>query len=529
MTPCQISGRISPRLIREPTVTKPENSASDAALPSDASPKKAASAAETVPNRPVEAGAAAASATASSGSVTVADSLLVGTPSDPSLQPAKRKAMTETSPSSVPPTTQPSAAKPADPVKTEPAKIIETKVVEVRKAGFFPMLLGGVVAAGLGAGGAYYAIPHLPAAWQPVAPVDAQAQIDAARAAAVEAARTEIAGARSQLLSDANAAAVTTAREAAQKLLDEQPVRPDAGAGDLGATVADMQAALAAQADRVAALGTALDALRMPEPVTGAQASSTAGLQSGGTVDAQALQAVQSLVAQLRAEVDAQGARITELAARPAGDPDATAQISALAAQAAEMQSRIAAAAEEAQSRIAAAQAEAESVRAETATIGRRAQIAAAAAGLQAALESGGNLAGGLADLRAAGVEPPAALNGEVVSLTYLQRDFDDAARSGLRASLKAQSQGGGAMGAIGNFLRVQTGARSVEPREGDDPDAVLSRAGAAVRLGNIAAALTAIASLPPEGQEAMASWTAQAKQWSEARAALADLAATAN
>ncbi|MDN3712944.1 hypothetical protein QWZ10_16490 [Paracoccus cavernae] len=60
--------------------------------------------------------------------------------------------MTETSPSSVPPTTQPSAAKPADPVKTEPAKIIETKVVEVRKAGFFPMLLGGVVAAGLGAG-----------------------------------------------------------------------------------------------------------------------------------------------------------------------------------------------------------------------------------------------------------------------------------------------------------------------------------------------------------------------------------------
>ena len=487
-----------------------------------------------MPNRPVDAGGAAASASAAPPAVEAADSLLVGTPSDPGLQPAKRKTMTQTSPDPVPPVAQPAAVKPAEPAKAEPAKIVETKVVEVRKGGFFPMLLGGVVAAGLGAGGAYYAIPHLPAAWQPVAPVDAQAQLDAARAAAVEVARAELAQSRPQLVSEANAAAVTAAREAAQKLLDEQPVRPAAGVGsdDLAATVTEMQAVLGTQGDRLAALSAALDALRAPSPAAPADgaASSTAGLPAAtGVADAQALQALQSLVAQLRADVDAQGARLTELAARPAGDADSAEQISALTAQAAEMQARIAAAAEEAQSRIAAAQAEAESVRAETADIGRRAQIAAAAAGLQAALESGGNLSGGIADLRAAGIEPPAALDGDLVALTYLQRDFDDAARAGLRASLKAQSQGGGAMGAVANFLRVQTGARSVEPREGDDPDAILSRAGAAVRLGDIAAALTEIAALPPQGQEAMATWTTQAKQWSDARAVLADLAATAN
>ncbi|WP_408635231.1 COG4223 family protein, partial [Paracoccus binzhouensis] len=84
----------------------------------------------------------------------------------------------------------------------------------------------------------------------------------------------------------------------------------------------------------------------------------------------------------------------------------------------------------------------------------------------------------------------------------------------------------GGALDSIGTFLRVQTGARSVEPRQGDDPDAILSRADAAVKAGDIKGALAEIGSLPQPGQDAMADWTARAGLWVEANAALAALAA---
>ncbi len=488
-----------------------------------------------VPNRALEAQPAQNTPATS---VETADSLLVGKTKDKARKAASRKADAGKSApaeavmakSSIPASgagnsdkaaadlAKAEAAKPASaPPASATTKTVETKVVEVRKGGFFPMLLGGVIAAGLGAGAAYYAIPHLPAAWQPVPPVtplDPQEQLAAAQSAGADAARSEIAAARPQIVSEASAAASAAASDAASKLLEG--VKPADNLGDLAA----FQTELGAQSDKIAALSSALDALRnAPVPE---------GAGQGGAVDAAGLAALQSLVAQLRTQVDGQEARITELAARPAGGGASADQFQSLTQQAAEMQGQIAAAAEAAQSQIAAAQAEAERLKAETTEVGRRAQIAAAAAGLQTALESGGNLAGGLADLRAAGIEPPAALNAEVPALAYLQADFDAAARSGLRASLKAQSQGEGAMTAIGNFLRVQTGARSIEAKEGADPDAILSRAGAAVRVGDIATALGEIATLPAQGQEAMAGWTAEAKRWSDARAALADLVATA-
>jgi hypothetical protein len=77
-------------------------------------------------------------------------------------------------------------------------------------------------------------------------------------------------------------------------------------------------------------------------------------------------------------------------------------------------------------------------------------------------------------------------------------------------------------------FLRVQTGARSLQPREGTDPDAVLSRAEAAVKGGDVAASLTELAGLPAQGQAAMADWSARAKVYLAAHEALAGLAAAA-
>lgn len=81
------------------------------------------------------------------------------------------------------------------------------------------------------------------------------------------------------------------------------------------------------------------------------------------------------------------------------------------------------------------------------------------------------------------------------------------------------------------NFLRAQTGIRSVAPREGDDPDAVLSRANAEVEAGQIGAALDEIQALPDAAKSApsMADWIAGATAYRDAQSALSDLSANSN
>ena len=64
----------------------------------------------------------------------------------------------------------------------------------------------------------------------------------------------------------------------------------------------------------------------------------------------------------------------------------------------------------------------------------------------------------------------------------------------------------------FGAFLRAQIGARSLEAREGTDPDAILSRAEASLGSGDVKTTLSEIASLPEAGQAAMAEWVTQAE-----------------
>ena len=94
-----------------------------------------------------------------------------------------------------------------------------------------------------------------------------------------------------------------------------------------------------------------------------------------------------------------------------------------------------------------------------------------------------------------------------------------------LEASLQA-NPGEGWAERIGTFLRVQTGARSLSLREGTDPDAVLSQAEAALAKGDVAAALTALDLLPPEGQAAVVGWRENAVIRQEAATALQALLA---
>ena len=83
-------------------------------------------------------------------------------------------------------------------------------------------------------------------------------------------------------------------------------------------------------------------------------------------------------------------------------------------------------------------------------------------------------------------------------------------ARAALDASIK-QTVSDDPVSRIGAFLKTQSGMRSLEPKQGDDPDAVLSRAEAAVEAGDLATALTEVTKLPSDGQAAMATWVAAA------------------
>ena len=135
-----------------------------------------------------------------------------------------------------------------------------------------------------------------------------------------------------------------------------------------------------------------------------------------------------------------------------------------------------------------------------------------------AALDSGAPFTSAIADLGDATLPPVLADHAAagLPTLQSLRQDFPDAARSALDAALKA-SMGTSWTERATAFLRGQTGARSLTPREGSDPDAVLSRAEAALAAGDLTAALAEITTLPSEGQSAMADWLARAQLRQEA------------
>ncbi|MFQ6547306.1 hypothetical protein AADZ90_005070 [Aestuariibius sp. 2305UL40-4] len=144
---------------------------------------------------------------------------------------------------------------------------------------------------------------------------------------------------------------------------------------------------------------------------------------------------------------------------------------------------------------------------------------------IQTALGTGEPFADALADLSARMEAPELATLGEhaasgVATAQELARDFPAAAR----AALSAIRSGSEATG-LGAFVQSRLNIRSVEPREGDDPDAVLSRIGAAVDEGRVADALTEIDLLPEEAQTAMADWIVAAR----ARADAVNAASTLN
>ena len=162
----------------------------------------------------------------------------------------------------------------------------------------------------------------------------------------------------------------------------------------------------------------------------------------------------------------------------------------------------------------------------------RATAIKVAVSQLQSALDNGGAFEATIANLETAGAQVPPVLKeaakGGVPTLLDLQESYPAAARAALAASVKATT-GEGVGDRIGAFFRAQVGARSLEPREGDDPDAVLSRAEAALGKGDIANTIALIGTLPEQGQAAMAEWVKQAETRLQAVQAVGALADSLN
>ncbi len=248
---------------------------------------------------------------------------------------------------------------------------------------------------------------------------------------------------------------------------------------------------------------------------------------------------LESGLADLDARIAAFDTRLTDLEKRPltggaasSGALDAfQRELDAMRAEVAATKTELASAATDAASRIAAAEAEADKSREETMVETRRATARAALSHVQAALETGAPIEGALADLAAAGVSVPAELTEQsagVPSLANLRAAFPEAARDALALSLR-DTAGDGVIDRTLAFLRSQSGARSLSPRAGDDPDAVLSRSEAALGLGDVATAVSELSGLPESGKARMAEWIGLAQRRLAATEAVATLSGVLN
>lgn len=371
------------------------------------------------------------------------------------------------------------ADSPAEPEAPEPtpAPQVQHPQPAPRRGGWVGPVLGGVIAAGIGFGAAHYIWPTGPA----------PQQIDA---------------------------------------LNQRLATEDSALKEATAERESLKSALASVQGGVASLGARL---KTAEDQAGAAATQVDSLKAQ--------------IATLQKDITGLDDRVTKLEARPiaasgaAGSSDAAAVLSALRAQIADQQKanaeladQVKALSDKANARIDAAEQQAKAAKAQAEATAQSALAQAALTQLQTALDLGGPFNRPLSTLAAQGVTVPDALSSTaaqgVVTQAALETQFAPAARTALEASIKA-TMGEGIGNRLMAFLRTQTGLHSLKPRQGNDPDAILSRAEADVKNADLAAALKEIAALPTAGQAALQDWTTKAKARLSAVNAMTALAQT--
>jgi hypothetical protein len=240
-----------------------------------------------------------------------------------------------------------------------------------------------------------------------------------------------------------------------------------------------------------------------------------------------------SLITALTARLSMLEERMNTLEKQPSSD--GTLQETAIAAFQRELDTLRAQSEQMTQDAAAALQATREEAAAieQNAVANARAAIARAAiARLEGAIASGSGFGDVLIELQDAIDTPlPAALTDVVEgvpTLGQLQADFPTAARAALAtARAEGVSGEGEAGGGFGAFLRSQLNVRSVQAQDGDSVDAILSRAEASLRAGQLNATLAETATLPEVVRGTLAPWLAKAEMRADALAAVNDLSDT--
>ena len=373
--------------------------------------------------------------------------------------------------------------------RTEPAPAPAVAPTEQQRSGMAPVL-GGLLAAVIGFGGAWFlssqgylgGAPTADPAAEAALVADIEARMSALSEAEQKAAAERISALEAQIAELAGAAAA--------------PPEPDARVDNLLAAVSGLESAVRSQSSALDGLQGEIETIATL-PATGDdgdQAEAMATLR-------EAMTAQRAENARVKAEVDKMA-------------KEAMAEVEA------------------AKSEAAALKAEAEALSAESQKVMQEAAKGAAIARLEAALESGAPFDALLPDLAAAGIDVDPALEATaatgVSTLPALQVAFPDVARRALAVARKDVVEAKPTE-RLALFLKTHLGARSLEAQEGDSADAVLSRAEAAVREGDLAAALTEISALPQGGQDAIADWTGAARARQDASAAAEALVAKLN
>lgn len=343
----------------------------------------------------------------------------------------------------------------SEPEVHEPAPAAAPTTVIEQKGGFWPMALGGVVAAVLGYGAAWY--------------LGQNTDFETETRAALDLQSTTLQGLEGQI--GDLAAQGTTTSDALSSLTTDIAAAQE--------SIAAVQGELTAMGDRVSSVEGYGDQIAALD----ARLTDLAKRPIEDNVSREAIDAYEEELERLRNSMEEQRKAIEDTIAAE------KAKIEKIAEDATQMEER---ALEEA--RIAAAR--------------------SAVTRVLSALDNGDPFEEALAEL-AENVEDPldtlqsVAAEG-VVTQAALRERFPDAARDALRAARNgapAEEDDGG----IGGILEKMFEVRSTEPREGDDPDAVLSRAEASVRNGDLRTALTEIEALPEVAKEALSPWVTDA------------------
>lgn len=269
-------------------------------------------------------------------------------------------------------------------------------------------------------------------------------------------------------------------------------IPPPADLDPLQSQIEQLSAALLSQKAEIEALGAAtetrlVDLEKRPS--------------ADGTLADEALAAYEREIAALRSEIAGQGSRLQEMA-------DATAM------------------------KLDQAQEQARLIEQSSADAARNAALNAAVSQMRVALDAGGAFDAPLAEILAAGIEVApdlAALAGEgVATISQLQNDFPAAARAAL-AVARSEGLAGEPESGVLSYLRSQFDVRSVVPRAGSEPDAILSRAEAALADNRLGDALSELEALPGISRAEMSAWISTATARRSAMIAVDTLAQSLN